>query len=261
MLTDAHCHLHHRAFDADLSQVLTASRQAGVDRWVVPAMQAADWSKLLQMPPQIPGLFVCLGLHPCWSEQHQPEDLVRLESLLTTQPDVLAIGETGLDFHVARTPVQQAQQWHWLQAQVELARRFDLPLVLHARQAMEPLLQFMQKQALPAGGLVHAFSGSVQQAQAWWALGFRLGLGGALTYPRAQRLRRVATELPVDALLLETDSPDMPLQGYQGQRNEPARLPQVLQVLADLRRTPKAELIPQLASNLVATFPRIQRTH
>lgn len=263
-LADAHCHLDFPEFDADRDQVLVKARAAGIRQIILPATTAKRWGGLLKLASTDPQLYPCLGLHPMLMTQHRPEDLDALKQALQLNPQVVAVGEIGIDFWHHSSDQQQAAQKQLLDAQLDLAKAFDLPVVLHCRKAMDFLIQQLRKKHLACGGLVHAFSGSLQQAQQLVDLGFRLGLGGSLTYPRAKRLRQLACQLPATAFFLETDSPDMPLAGQQGLRNEPANIVKLLECWADLRQTPAKELAEVLQNNLQQTFPKtfpLQKTH
>ncbi|GLR63094.1 TatD family hydrolase [Marinospirillum insulare] len=276
MLYDAHCHLDFPVFDTDREEVLQRAKLAGVNKIVLAGISAATWPRLLALlekfptaanfskslsknpPKHLPQLYACLGLHPLFIDQHQPEDLVQLKKLLLANPQVIALGEIGIDLHSPELQAQEAKQWQFFDAQLKLAKELELPVVIHVRQAMDQVIQRLRQVQLPQAGLLHAFSGSQQQAEQLFDLGYKLGLGGGLTYPRANKLRKVAKNLPLNAFLLETDSPDMPLKGYQGQRNEPARVKQVLKVLADLRATRTEAILPSLHANLLDVFPKLK---
>lgn len=257
-LYDAHCHLDFPVFDEDRDQVLQRARAVGVKHLVLPGVTAATWPRLLTLAASDPGLHPCLGLHPLFMNQHESAHLEQLADLLRTHPEVVAVGEIGIDFWTDELKQQERRQWQLLDAQLDLAVVFDLPVVLHVRKGMDLLIQRLRHKPPLRGGLVHAFSGSLQQARQLVELGFRVGVGGALTYPRAQRLHQVVAALPLSALLLETDSPDMPLAGFQGQRNEPARIPLVLAALQAIRSEPAEQLVSSLSDNLLHAFPRIK---
>jgi TatD DNase family protein len=231
MLYDSHCHLDVEAFDADRDAVLARARAAGVGRQLVPAIDAAHWPGLQALCDAHADLVPAYGLHPLLLDDHRDEHLEQLDTLLARQPRA-AVGECGLDFYV--DGLDAGRQRHFFAAQLQLARRHDRPLVLHARRAVEEVTLSLRR----IGGLrgvVHSFSGSPEQARQLFELGFCLGIGGPVTYPRAHRLRRLVATMPLEFLLLETDAPDQPDAGHRGQRNEPARLPEVLRVVADLR--------------------------
>ena len=262
MLYDAHCHLDFPVFDTDRNQVLQRAKLAGVNKIVLAGISAATWPRLLNLVESSslpsPQLYACLGLHPLFIDQHQSEDLTQLKSLLIENPKIIALGEIGIDLHSPELKAQETKQWQFFDAQLTLAKELELPVVIHVRQAMDLVIQRLRRFQLPQGGLLHAFSGSQQQAKQLVDLGYKLGLGGALTYPRANKLREVARNLPLTAFVLETDSPDMPLNGYQGQRNEPARVELVAKKIAELRETSVEELLPLLYSNLLQTFPKLK---
>ncbi|MCW4151823.1 TatD family hydrolase [Halomonas sp. 18H] len=233
---DAHCHLDLEAFAADRTDVLQRAREAGVGGFVVPATTRERWPEVLAMGRHA-DIAVCLGLHPCFMEAHGPGDIEALGEWLADHREVVAVGECGLDARFAH--ILDAQQT-LLDAQLRLAKAHGLPLVLHCVRANDQLAKRLRQLAPPAGGLVHGFAGSVEQAMVFHRLGFLLGLGGAVTYPRARRLQRAVAALPDDGYVLETDSPDMPLSGYQGQRNEPRRVVEVCRAVAELKgQTPE----------------------
>ncbi|MDC0948509.1 TatD family hydrolase [Gammaproteobacteria bacterium] len=230
-LIDTHCHLDNCAFDADRDRVLAACRALGIEGIVVPAVDAAGWPNLLALCEQEPMLRPALGLHPIYSARHRDTDLLSLESQVRAGSP-LAIGEIGLDFFVA--DADRERQLILLDAQLAIAEQAGLPVILHCRKAHDLLLQRMKRFNL-VGGIAHAFNGSFQQATRFIDAGFHLGYGGMLTYPRSRRIRDTAKRLPLDAIVLETDAPDMTVSAHQGQRNSPAYLPMCLSALADLR--------------------------
>lgn len=236
MLIDAHCHLDFPDFDTDREAVFERARTAGVKHYVVPGTTRQRWGGVLALG-QRTDVSVCLGLHPYFIDAHDDQDIEALDSALDSHPDVVAIGECGIDGRFADT---LGAQWALFDAQLKLAKQRQLPVVIHCVHANDQVAKRLRQLDLPKGGLVHAFSGSPEQAKAFIELGFVLGVGGAATYPRARRLHRAIRSLPEDGFVLETDSPDMPLSGYQGQRNEPSRLVQVCAAVAGLRRESEA---------------------
>lgn len=240
MIVDTHCHLDFPAFDPDRGTVIERARAAGVEAMVVPAVTVDNFQRVLSLCGSEPGLYPALGLHPCFSHR-LPADLERLEQALTEAGgQVVALGEIGLDLRPGQAALEL--QLELLQAQLELAKVRELPVLLHVVKAHDQVLKCLRRLRLPRAGIVHAFSGSEQQAREYLKLGFRLGFGGAVTYDRAQRLRRLATLLPLESLVLETDAPDMPPSGHAGTRNEPAASAQVARLLAELRGVPLAEV-------------------
>ena len=231
MLVDSHSHFDAPEFDGDRDAALARARAAGVTRQVVPAVAASSWPKLREVCAQDAGLFAAYGLHPMYLSEHRPAHLEDLRTWIEREKPV-AVGECGLDFFVEGLDAETQQQY--FDGQLRLAREFDLPVIVHARRAVDAVIASV-KRVGRLRGVVHSFSGSPQQARQLWQLGFLIGLGGPVTYERANRLRTLARTMPLDHLLLETDAPDQPDAGIRGQRNEPARLPVVRDVIADLR--------------------------
>ncbi len=231
MLVDSHCHLDASEFDKDRAAVIARARAAGVARQVVPAIDAAGWPGLRDLCAGEAGLFPAYGLHPMYLEKHRPGDLVELRNWIERERPC-AIGECGLDFFVQGLDADT--QHRYFIAQLELAREYDLPVVVHARRAVDAVIAAI-RQVGSVRGVVHSFPGSVEQARQLRQLGFLVGLGGPMTYERANRLRKLAATIPLECLLLETDAPDQPDAGIRGQRNEPARLATILQTIASLR--------------------------
>ena len=252
MLFDSHCHLDASEFDHDRAAVIERARTAGVSSQVVPAVTAASWPKLRDVCTLAPGLHAAYGLHPMFLAEHRPEHLQQLGDWLQRESPC-AIGECGLDFYVEG--LDPDSQRYYFQGQLQLARTFDLPLIVHARRAVDEVILRIRR----VGGLrgvVHSFSGSAEQARQLWELGFMIGLGGPLTYTRANRLRSLVTQMPLEYLLLETDAPDQPDADIRGQRNEPARLTRILATVAELRQQPAEEIAAQTTANARRLFNR-----
>jgi len=251
-LIDSHCHLDFQDFDTDRDEVLRHAVRAGVRHIVIPGVRAATWADLLDLCRHRPNLFPALGLHPYFIHAHQTSDLDWLAAQLDAHPQAV-VGEIGLD----ATCSDIHQQRMLFTAQVELACEYSRPVVVHHRKTQSELLQVLKKyrDKLPEiPGVIHAFSGSYEQAKAWADLGFKLGVGGTLTYERAQKTRAALTQIASNSLVLESDAPDMPLAGYQGQRNEPRRIREVLTVLASLRQEPETKLADVLWNNTCELF-------
>jgi len=230
-LFDSHSHLDVAEFDADRSEVLSRARATRVTHQVVPAIGVAGFAKLRDLCRTQAGLYPAYGLHPMFLSDHRPEHLDELAMWIQRELPV-AVGECGLDFYIEGLDAE-AQRMYF-RRQLELAREFDLPLVLHARRAVDEVIATLRSVG-SLRGVVHSFSGSIEQAQQLWKMGFCVGLGGPITYPRARRLRELVATMPLEFLLLETDSPDQPLHGHQGVRNEPSRLAEVCECVAQLR--------------------------
>jgi TatD DNase family protein len=253
-LIDTHSHLDAAEFAADRAQVIIRARLAGVDRQILPAVSAASWPNLRVVAAAHVGLHAAYGLHPMFLDEHQPQHIEQLAQWLERERPI-AVGEAGLDYFV--DTLDRVRQQHYFEEQLALARQFELPVILHARRAVDAVISGIRR-CKPPGGVIHSYAGSVEQAGQLEKLGFKLGFGGPLTYPRARRLRELVTRLPLSQLLIETDAPDQPLSGRQGQRNEPALLVEVLQTLAQLRTMPPAEMAQALNANAVALFgPRL----
>jgi TatD DNase family protein len=249
-LVDSHCHLDASEFDADRSDVIARARAAGVQVQVVPAVTAASWPKLRETCRMADGLYPAYGLHPMFLDAHRPEHLDDLRGWIERERPC-AVGECGLDFFVAGLDAELQQQY--FMGQLRIAREFDLPVIVHARRAVDAVIAAI-RQVGGLRGVVHSFPGSPEQAAQLHKLGFLLGLGGPLTYDRAQRLQRLVATMPLEQLLLETDAPDQPDAGIRGERNEPARLPVVLETVARLRGQPAEDIAAQTTVNAKRLF-------
>jgi len=249
-LVDTHCHLDDGEFDRDRDAVIARAREAGVRRQVVPAIDAASWPKLREVCARDDGLHAAYGLHPLLLDRHEDAHLDELRGWIERERPV-AVGECGLDYFIEGLDPERQQ--HFFDGQLKIAREFDLPLIVHARRAVDAVIDSIRR----VGGLrgvVHSFSGSEEQARQLWKQGFLLGLGGPVTYERANRLRRLASGMPLEFLLLETDAPDQPDAGIRGQRNEPARITHVLQTIAELRGIGTEELARATTANAERLF-------
>lgn len=244
-LFDTHCHLDVAAFDADREQVLEHCRMAGVQHILVPAIERNTWSTLASLCAGSDMLYLALGLHPVFMHCHRPEDITALMTAVERYQPV-AIGEIGLDFYIENP--DRTAQLALCEAQLQVAADNQLPVVLHVRKAHEEMLGLLKKVSV-RGGFVHAYNGSLQQAERYMAMGFRFGLGGTLTYKNAHRIHRLARELPLTSIVLETDSPDMVVTQHQGERNSPVYLPLCLAALSELRQQPAGLLAEQTTQN------------
>ncbi len=272
MWIDTHAHLDAAEFNADRALVHQRTRAAGVGLCVVPAVAADNFNSVRTLA-HAQGDAYALGIHPLFTPQATLTDLQTLDQALHTHhndPRLVAVGEIGLDQFVPAlvTPEAWAKQQSFYQAQLKLAQKHQLPVILHVRRSADALLKALRRTRV-MGGIAHAFNGSMQQAQAFIDLGFKLGFGGALTFERALQLRRLATELPLSALVLETDAPDIAphwlyttaeqrAAGQAQGRNEPAELPRIAQVLAELRGISLDELAAATSANARQALPRLQ---
>jgi TatD DNase family protein len=272
---DTHCHLDAPEFAADVAAVRERATQQGVVHCVLPAVEVANFETVRQLAHAY-GDSYALGIHPLYVKRAQDSDLARLDKQLTEHrddPRLVAVGEIGLDFFVPElkiSPLRERQEFFYTE-QLKLARKHGLPVILHVRRSADRLVKGLRStgHGTPWRGIAHAFNGSEQQAQAFIDLGFKLGFGGALTYERALQLRRLATELPLTSIVLETDAPDMPphwlyktaqqrVAGTAQGRNEPGELPLIAQVLAGLRHIESEALAKATMCNAVAALPRVQ---
>lgn len=251
-IVDTHCHIDTAAFDQDRDAVLTRCQQAGVRRIVVPGIMASTWDKLLKIcdiqPESAPSLYPSLGLHPVYLQQHTPADVEMLEKYVE-QHRPIAVGEIGLDFYLQE--LDRDRQLSLFKAQLTVAANAALPVLMHVRKAHDEVIACLRKITL-TGGICHAFNGSLQQAQQYLDLGFKLGFGGMLTYERSHKLHRLAKQLPLDAIVVETDAPDMTGASHHGQRNSPEYLPESLQALAELRDEDLHSVAEQTTANAEA---------
>lgn len=249
-LIDSHCHLDFDNFDTDREAVLSHCEGLGITDIIVPGVDHKSWPKLIEICAQSPMLHLALGLHPMFMHSHQADDIEALEWALNDyQP--IAVGEIGLDYYLHGH--DKAAQADLFEAQIQLAEKFELPVILHVRKAHDAVLKVLRKHTLK-GGIVHAFNGSLQQAEHYQKLGFLFGVGGAVTYPRAQKLQALFRDLPLDAIVLETDAPDMPLVGHQGERNSPEMIPTILAKLADIRSETESQLAAATTDNCKQLF-------
>jgi TatD DNase family protein len=271
MWIDSHCHLDAAEFDADRGQVIARARAAGVAQIVVPAVAHANFDTVRQLA-HAQGFAYALGIHPLYVGQAQEDDLRALREALAAQRDdarLVAVGEIGLDHFVPGLDLDRQALFYV--AQLKLAREFDLPVILHVRKSADALLKHLRAIRV-RGGIAHAFNGSEQQALAFVGLGFGLGFGGAMTFERALQIRRLAQRLPLAAIALETDAPDIPPHWLyrpaaeranvtggerESARNEPGELPRIAQTLAALRGLSLDETAAATAANTCAALPKL----
>ena len=232
ILIDTHCHLDAAEFNADRDAVYAAAIGGGVSTLVIPSVSRDNFAAVAATCERYPGCMPAWGLHPMLLDVHRPEHLADLRTQIESQRPV-AIGEIGLDLFEGN--LDYATQESFYVEQLKIAREYDLPVLLHCRRANDQILKHLRKIKV-RGGIAHAFNGSPQQADEFIKLGFKLGFGGAFTWPRANNLRRLAVSLPLEAIVLETDSPDIPPVWVGRGRNAPGELPKIAQILAELRQ-------------------------
>ncbi len=253
MLIDTHCHLDAAEFDADRDAVYAAAMAAGVGRIVVPGVTVNRNFRPKSTIAEYPACVEAYGIHPLYVDQSSLEDLPRLRGWLQQAPPV-AVGEIGLDFYVAGLDTER--QTHYFVEQLKLAREFDLPVLLHVRRAVDPVLKQLRRIGV-RGGIAHAFNGSRQQADEFIKLGFVLGFGGTMTFDGSTRIHELARTLPLESIVLETDAPDIPPAWLNRGRNSPAELPRIADTLAELRGLSRNDVVAATAANARRILPGI----
>lgn len=255
-LIDTHCHIDFSVFDDDRDQVLCQAATLGVQTIVVPAVSASTWQKTIQIcspnsaKAEASELLLALGLHPIFIAKHQPQHLTELDALIS-QHKPIAIGEIGLDFY--QKELDREKQLAYFEKQLIIAKRHHLPVIIHNRKAHDECIKLLNQHKLK-GGIIHAFNGSIQQAEKYSELGYLLGFGGMLTYQRSRKLRQLAKNLPISSIVLETDAPDMTVAQHAGQRNSPEYLPMVLQELAEIKQMNPSDIAQICTQNFTKVF-------
>jgi TatD DNase family protein len=256
MWIDTHCHLSAPEFAEDREAVWLLARNAGVKKALLPSIDLCDCEAVVDLAMQMPGCTFAFGIHPLFVTTTEGAVLEALTAWLEKKPPV-AIGEIGLD---GINKENWERQERFFLAQLKLARKYDLPVILHVRRAVDAVLRGL-KQVRVRGGIAHAFNGSAEEARAFLKAGFKIGFGGSLTYLGSRRIRSLATELPLDAIVLETDAPDIPpswlSRAGKKPRNTPAELPKIGKALADLRGMTVETLAYQTSANAYAALPGI----
>ena len=255
MFIDTHCHLDAAEFNDQQNAVVRDAQRAGVVALVIPAIERDNFAAVSRLVAQFSNCVPAYGIHPLFVERATPGDLEVLRGFLA-QRETVAVGEIGLDCFVEGGDL--SQQEFYFSEQLKLAREFELPVLLHLRRAQDIVLKHL-RQTRVCGGIAHAFNGSMQQAEEFIKLGFKLGFGGAMTYPRATRLRKFASTLPLDSIVLETDAPDIPPEFLaQGHPNKPEYLPRIALTLAELRGVSLAEIAQVTTENALAVLPGLK---
>ncbi|PJG83463.1 TatD family hydrolase [Caviibacterium pharyngocola] len=257
---DTHTHIDYlqRFSGEPLAQLMQNAADQRVDKILLVAVMREDFDSIEKMTALFPQRLYCgLGLHPLYIERHQTDDLTELEHRLATRdPACTAVAEIGLERAIPALLTDELwrKQCEFFEAQLQLAKQFDLPVNLHGRKSQDQLLPFLKRIRLTKCGVIHGFSGSYEQAKRFVDLGYKIGVGGTITYVRANKTRNAVAKLPLDALLLETDSPDMPVFGFQGQPNRPERILEVFKALCSLRNEPPEQIENTIWQNSVALF-------
>ncbi len=254
MLIDTHCHLDAAEFDADRNDVTQQALQQGVSNIVIPAVSRDNFDTVIALCKTYKHCAYALGIHPMYVDNASADDVAVLNTYVK-QNNPVAIGEIGLDYFLTKNNIER--QTYFFTEQLKIAKQYELPVILHVRHAVDDILKYLRKYQL-VGGIAHAFNGSFQQAEQFIALGFKIGFGGAMTYSRALKIRELAVKLPLEAIVLETDSPDIPPEwvGANG-RNSPLELPKIAQVLADLRQLNIAQVVDITGANALEVLPKL----
>lgn len=261
MWIDTHCHLDAAELADEVDAVAARAQQKKVSMIVIPAIAPDNFAAVRELAHKYPNCSYALGIHPIMVPQAQEGDLALLRQQVAASiddPRFVAIGEIGLDFFVPvlKTSEMREKQEFFYSEQLKTARDFDLPVLLHVRRSQDTVLKYLRRITV-IGGIAHAFNGSAQQAQTFIKLGFKLGFGGAMTFPRALQIRRLAAELPLDAIVLETDAPDISPAWLHPQANSPEQLPRIGQTLASLRAISELEIANATSTNALAVMPRL----
>ena len=250
MLFDSHCHLDFSEFDIDRDEVVSNCQQSGLTGIIVPGVSRDSWDNLLEVCQRYPLAHAALGMHPYFLARHSLSDLDILQDYIV-QHNPVAIGEIGLDY--AMPELGREEQRLFFESQLKLAKLTNLPVIVHARKSHADVLEAIKRSGVRSG-VIHAYSGSEQQAIEYTRLGLKLGFGGAMTWARSTRLRSLASNLPLESVVLETDSPEMPPEGRQGTRNSPEYLPEIFELFCSLRYESKEEIATQLMRNVNKVF-------
>jgi TatD DNase family protein len=254
-LIDTHTHLDFDDFDADRQAVLNHCKHLGVERMVVLGVYQRNLQRVWDLALSEPQVYAALGLHPIYLDEHRPEHLQELRDRLATlagHPKLCAVGEIGLDYYVES--LDREQQQKTFDSQLQMAADFNLPALLHVRRSHADTIATLKRFKLRRSGIVHAFAGSREEAKEYIKLGFKLGLGGAATWPQALRMHRVIAELPLDSVVLETDSPDMAPAMFAGIRNSPEHLPAICTALAEFMNIPAERLAEASTASAYEVF-------
>lgn len=253
MFVDTHCHFDFPPFIHDIEDSFSRAVKAGVTDIIVPAVGIENFERVYSLVQQYPHLYAALGFHPLYIADFLPDHFAKLVALLQQNSNkCVAIGEIGLDYSVTKAAIKQQQAL--LIQQLQLAKQYDLPVILHSRKSHDQLAALLRRFDVPKKGVIHGFAGSLSQANAFIRLGYFIGIGGVITYQRAKKTRAVAAQLPLSSLVLETDAPDMPLAGFQGQVNRPERIGLVFEALCNLRQESAEEIATQLYNNSLQLF-------
>jgi len=257
--TDSHCHLDFPEFSKSFTQLLMQCEEHAIKRIIIPAVEPKQWYSLLELTKTYSNkhnqLFACAGIHPWYLQGLSTSHLDDLACFIkNNQQDLLALGETGIDGVIAKEQNNISQQLEFFIRHIELANQFSKPLIIHHRRSHQDLIQVLKQYKVDHGGIIHAYSGSYQQAITYIEMGFKLGIGGTITYPRAEKTIKAIRRLPLSALVLETDAPAMPLYGEQGISNSPLNLIKIFNHLCSIRAESPEKISEIIESNINELF-------
>lgn len=261
MWIDTHCHLEAEEFAGREETIAAEAAKLDIRQIVIPSVDRSSFERVTRLAHTCHNCSYALGIHPMYVADSSENDLAELKRRLErniSDPELVAIGEIGLDFYIpelTRTPLREKQE-HFLSEQLRMAREFDLPVLLHTRRSVDKVLKYLRRHNVKRG-IAHAFNGSFQQAEAFIGLGFMLGFCGTSTYERAQQLRKLVSELPADAIVIETDSPDLPPSWLPKKQNSPLQLPRIGEIIAGLRGISVEELAGLTSRNAMKAIPRL----
>jgi TatD DNase family protein len=261
MWIDTHCHLDAHEFGNESVAQAALAKSQGVGMIVIPAVETANFPIVAQLAAGVDNACYALGIHPIYVPNAAEDDLRVLREQVgaaMADPRFVALGEIGLDFFIPMLsePAMREKQIHFFREQLKIAREFALPVLMHVRRSQDVVLKHV-RQIRPNGGIAHAFNGSEQQARAYIDLGFKLGFGGAMTFTRALQIRRLAAELPLEAIVLETDAPDISPAWVHPGRNSPDQIPRIGAVLAEMRGMTVEQVAAATSANARAALPRM----
>lgn len=249
---DSHCHFDDQVFDKQHDQLWRQCQALDLRHLVIPGTHVSQWQSALELTQRFQGIYMAAGLHPWWIEQAvDKQDWSEQLSTYLSQSCCVAIGECGLD---ATINVDLSIQKIIFEQHIELAITYSKPLIAHVHRSHNDTFRLLKKYQPPAGGVIHGFTGSFQQATNYWGLGFSIGVGGSITYPRANKTRQAIMQMPLESLVLETDAPYMPLSGGQGLPNSPLNLLNVFSQLLALRHEDSEVIERALEENTLRLF-------
>jgi len=259
MWIDSHCHLDFVRVNGSLETIIRECERQEVDHIVVPSVDPSNLVSVIDLSRQFKHVSFALGFHPMYIDKLKEGDLENLDNWISKSEEIIALGEIGLDFFERKDNIDQQEDI--FVHQLKLAQKYDLPVIMHVRGAIDRVLKNLRRYSV-RGGIAHAFNGSMQQASQFIELGFKLGFGGAMTYERAKHLQMLAAQIPLDAIVLETDAPDIaPSWLTKGTANSPSQLAKIGAFLAQLRNTPLGEIASITSQNCLMALPKLNKLY